>query len=181
MNYFTSLSFISFHYFTVVNSCGNCKKKQFSGRYWHTLLHIYANTLSNKTAGKVISLTHWRRELKSTDDTNESSSLQHNFSFELKMERFMAIRMESYIAFFAKIQRYSISKSTSVLCSFSNPIIFPIEPDVWLFFTGLPGLRETFWSLCAWSRWQIHNCNCTSKPEIIESSELTWRTILHFM
>ena len=69
-----------------------------------------------------------------------------------------------------------MAKSTSVLCSFGNPMIFPIKPDIWLYLKGLVGLRETFWSLCAWSRLQKYSWNCTWKPEMIESSELTWRT-----
>ena len=98
---------------------------------------------SNKTGNFLDTL---RCELKSTDDANKSPSLHHNFSFALKIE--------SYIAFFTKIQRCYFAKSPYALCSFGNPVIFPVKLDVWLYFTGLPRLKET--------------CFGTSAREVVE-------------
>lgn len=74
-----------------------------------TFCFLLKSTYSNVVIVKktIIKKKPWRCELKSAYDANNSPFLHHNFSFELKMERF--------IAFFAKIERCFTTKSTSYI------------------------------------------------------------------
>lgn len=96
-----------------------------------------------------------------TYDASNSRFLHHNFSFELKMERF--------IAFFAKIESCFTTKSTSYVVFLWQS--HHLSHQAWYLIL----LYKSVW----WSWWEPHSCDCTSKPVIILCSFIaSWHPLV---